>query len=199
MSTAHAVFERMFEVSEDPWGFRNQWYEARKRDLLLACLPAARYRHAYQPGCANGELVAALAARCDRVLASDGAVEAVKLARQRVEFLSHVEIAQAWMPDQWPAKTFDLIVLSEFGFYLSATALSTLIGRAKQSLGNGGTLLACHWRHPVAGYALNGDTVHQMLDAHLQWPTLVHHQEKDLVIDVWCADPRSSAEHHNAA
>jgi hypothetical protein len=36
-------FESLFEGSDDPWQFRTRWYEARKRALRLACLPAAHY------------------------------------------------------------------------------------------------------------------------------------------------------------
>ena len=72
-----AYFDGLFAASPDPWGFESRWYEHRKRALTLACLPSLRYRYGYEPGCANGELSAALADRCDRLLVSDGAEKAV--------------------------------------------------------------------------------------------------------------------------
>lgn len=190
-----APFEAMFAASDDPWGFRTRWYEARKRELTLACLPARRYRRAFEPGCANGELAAALAGRCDQVVASDGIEAAVQLARQRVAHLPHVEVAQGWVPHDWPDGRFDLIVLSEFGFYLSEDDLGGLADRVLASLDDGGTVLACHWRHAVDGYAATGDTVHAALAARLALPRLVRHAEPDLLLDVWCRDGRSVAEH----
>ena len=70
MKDTRPVFDRLFEASEDPWGFRTRWYEARKRSITLACLPEAHYQNAYEPGCANGELAAALAPRmcCQKVI-----------------------------------------------------------------------------------------------------------------------------------
>ncbi|MDO9402845.1 MAG: class I SAM-dependent methyltransferase [Polaromonas sp.] len=195
----------MFAHSDDPWGFRNRWYEARKRDLTLACLPAARYRHAYEPGCANGELAAALATRCDRLLASDGSAPALAIARDRLQSMPNVELRQAWLPDDWPAGLpgssagegrpgFDLVVFSELGFYLDTAQLSVLIARMKASLASGGTVLACHWRHPVEGHALDGDAVHAALAAQLDMPRLLRHEEADFLLEVWSHDARSVAQ-----
>jgi hypothetical protein len=187
-------FDRMFAASDDPWGFRTRWYEARKRELVLASLPRQRYATAYEPGCANGELAAALATRCDQVRASDAVAAAVGLARERVASLGNVEVVQAWMPQDWPAARFDLVVLGELGYYLAASALSRLIASARRSLAAEGTLLACHWRHPIDGCTLDGDAVHHALDAELDLARLVHHEERDFVIDVWSHDPRSVAQ-----
>ncbi|MEO8543444.1 MAG: SAM-dependent methyltransferase [Burkholderiaceae bacterium] len=188
------TFVSLFQANDDPWGFRTRWYETRKRELTLACLPKARYSNAYEPGCANGELLAALATRCERLQGSDGVSAAVELARQRVAKLRHVEVVEALLPREWPQDRFDLIVISELGFYFSREQLSDLVVCIGQSLLGAGTVLACHWRHPVEGFAFNGDDVHQTLHAGLMLPRVVHHEERDLVIDVWCADARSVAE-----
>jgi len=187
------LFDRLFESTEDPWSFRTRWYEARKRSLTLACLPELRFLNAYEPGCANGELAAALAPRCARLRVSDGSEVAVQLARRRLAEFSNVEVAQEWLPDDWPSQTFDLIVLSEFGFYLDENALATIAARAKVSLTATGTVLACHWRHPVEGFALQGDAVHAILARQLGLAQLVHHEEPDFVLDVWSHDARSVA------
>lgn len=188
------LFDRLFEATEDPWGFRTRWYEARKRSITLACLPAARFESAYEPGCANGELAAALAPRCARLRVSDGTEAAVQLSRNRLAEFPHVQVEQEWLPDDWPRQTFDLVVLSEFGFYLDENALSKIAVYAKASLSAGGTVLACHWRHPVQGFALHGDAVHAVLDEQLGLARLVHHEEQDFVLDVWSPDRRSVAQ-----
>ena len=113
-----AYFDAMFTKSDDPWKFRSRWYERRKRALTLACLPSARYVVGFKPGCANGELSACLATRCDRLLVSDGVEQAVALASDRLEKLPNVEVSSAWIPRKWPFEKFDLIVLSEFLFYV---------------------------------------------------------------------------------
>ena len=196
--TVSTDFDALFSASDDPWGFRTRWYEARKRALTLACLPACHYRRAYEPGCANGELAAALAPRCESLIASDGTAAAVALAQTRLAAFAHVQVRQAWVPDEWPEGELDLVVLSELGYYLSPAALVELARRVQNSLSfqaphTSGTVLACHWKHPIAGCALDGLAVHALLDRHLGMARLLRHEEADFVLDVWSTDSRSVA------
>jgi SAM-dependent methyltransferase len=186
-------FRSLFARSDDPWMFRSRWYEARKRALTLACLPAPRYGSGYEPGCANGELSAALAERCDRLTISDGVTAAVELARARVAGLPNVRVLQAWVPQQWPDETFDLIVISELGYFLDREQLVLMATKVLSSLRPGGTVLACHWRWPIEQGELDGDTVHQILQQHLQMPRLCSLLEPDFRLDIWCQDGRSVA------
>lgn len=194
MNPVQDTFGRVYAASDDPWGFRTSWYEARKRAVLLSCLPRQRYRSGYEPGCSNGELAAALAPRCERLLVSDGVPAAVDLARIRLAGMAHVEVVQEWVPHDWRCGAYDLIVIGELGFYLSADAMQDLAACVKRSLSADGTVVACHWRHAVRGYPLDGDAVHRMLEAQLGLARLVHHQEADFVLDVWCADAQSVAQ-----
>ena len=187
-------FDAMYQQNDDPWGFKSRWYEARKRALTLACLPTRRYASGYEPGCANGELSAALAPRCDRLLVTDGSRKAVDLATTRLADLRQVEVRQAWIPEQWPIRIFDLIVLSEFGFYMDGPQLDAVVDAALASLGPDGKVLACHWRRPVEDCRLDGDQVHRRLSEGLALPVLCQLVEPDLRIDVWCRDPRSVAQ-----
>ena len=196
-------FDSLFTGDADPWQFKSRWYEARKRALTLACLPQVRYACGYEPGCANGELSAVLAARCDRLLVSDGSSIAVAMAKTRLHDCSNVQVRQLWVPLQWPAETFDLIVLSEFGFYLDAPHLDALAHRAIASLRPGGTVLACHWRRPIDGCELGGDEVHQRLFCAMAkampLTPVCQVLEPDMRLDIWCNDGRSVAEREGFA
>ena len=192
-------FDAMFATNDDPWSYKTRWYEARKRDLTLACLPAARYASGYEPGCANGELSAALAQRCDRLLISDGSPEAIFAARERMRHLPHVETRQAWLPGQWPDERFDLIVISEWAYYLGADDLDTLALKIEASMAPGGTLVVCHWRRPISDCELHGDAVNQRLGSRLGWPRLVGLEDADFRLDVWSSDARSVAEREGFA
>lgn len=187
-------FDALFRDSDDPWRFRTRWYEARKRALTLACLPAARYAHGFEPGCANGELSAALAPRCDRLLVSDVSQRAVDLAQTRVEAFAHVQVVQAQLPRDWPVDTFDLIVISELGYFVDAHRLDALADRTRATLRVGGTVLACHWRRPIEGCALDGDAVHARLSQRLGLNVLTELKEADFVLHVWSDDARSVAQ-----
>jgi SAM-dependent methyltransferase len=197
MAISPAYFEAMFAANDDPWSFRSRWYETRKRAMTLASLPRARYHQAYEPGCANGELSADLAARCDRLLISDGTPRAVDIARERVSRLANVEVIEAWVPNDWPRERFDLLVISELGYFLSPDALDELIGKVRGSLKPGGTVLACHWRRPIEGCAMNGDEVQARIGELLGLTSLTRVVDADFLLEVWSLAEQSVAQHEN--
>lgn len=193
MSVDDRYFDGLFAGNDDPWAFRQRWYEQRKRAITLAALPRPHYRSIFEPGCANGELSAELAARCDRLLCYDTAAAAVNLARTRLSPFDHAEVRHGRLPQDWPNESFDLIVLSEVGYYLDADDLTRLIEHAARSLTADGQLLACHWRPPIDGCPLNARQVHDQLHEHLHLPRLALHQEADFLLEVWSREPRSVA------
>lgn len=188
-------FDDMYEGSDDPYGMRTRWYEERKRQLLLATLPQRHWRSIYEPGCGNGELTRALAARSDALLASDMSHRAVALARARCAGLSNVVIEQHTLPADWPRGTgrFDLIVLSEIGYFLDAPSMHAMAQCCSTALDASGTLLACDWRPDFGERALDTDQVHAALAA-LGLRRLVRHEEDDFLLQLWSRDGRSVAE-----
>lgn len=194
MSVADAYFDELFSHSSDPWSMRQRWYEQRKRDLTLAALPQQRYGLGFEAGCANGELSLRLAERCDDLLCCDTSAKAVSLARQRLQSAAHVRVQRARLPEQWPTGEFDLIVISELGYYLDPHDLYLLIGKAREALAEGGTLLACHWRHAIAECPQSGDQVHACLHERLHLEHLLRHEETDFLLDVWGTAATSVAE-----
>lgn len=191
MSLPGPYFDHIYEGSADPWSFRTRWYERRKRDATLAALPSDRYRVAFEPGCSIGVLTSALAARCDRLLAMDVSARALDEAAGAVG--PNVELVRGAVPGDWPAGRFDLVVLSEVGYYLDTGDCREL---ARCSAGCAGDVVAVHWRHPVADYPLTGDQVHRQLDGVLTgagMARLVSHVEQDFRLEVWSGDHRSVA------
>ncbi|AIB36776.1 MULTISPECIES: SAM-dependent methyltransferase [Pseudomonas] len=193
MSVATPYFDQLFAGNDDPWAFRQRWYERRKRALTLALLTRARYTSVFEPGCANGELSFELAARCDRLLCCDTASAAVALARSRLLGFSHAQVQQSRLPEQWPTGQFELIVLSELCYYLDADDLCALIDRARASLTVDGQLLACHWRPVIEGCPHTGEQVHALLHERLDMPRVATHHEHDFLLDLWSRDGTSVA------
>ncbi|WP_409318331.1 SAM-dependent methyltransferase [Pseudomonas sp. KCJK9016] len=193
MSVEDRYFEGLFSGNDDPWAFRQRWYEQRKRAITLAALPRPRYRAIFEPGCANGELSAALAERCDRLLCCDTTEAAVKLARTRLSLFDHAEVRHCRLPRQWPEEKFDLIVFSEIGYYLDRDDLIEVIRQLDDSLTADGQLLACHWRPAIEGCPLNARQVHDLIHERLHLPRLLLHQEADFLLEVWSREPRSVA------
>lgn len=182
-------FDELYAKAADPWGLADRFYERRKRTLLLAGLPRERFRSAFEPGCATGLLTAALAERCDRVLACDVAEVALRQTAQRLADRPHVTVERGQIPDDWPAQQFDLIVLSEVGYY--ARDLSVLVDRVRSSLTPDGVLVVCHWRHAAPDHAQTAEAVHSALGGGLH--RIVTHVEADFLLDVWSNSPSSVA------
>ncbi|MDQ1394352.1 MAG: hypothetical protein QOF30_3329 [Acidimicrobiaceae bacterium] len=158
-------FEQRYAADADPWGFSSRWYEARKYALTLASLPHRHYRRAFEPGCSIGVLTADLATRCDYLLAADGVDAALDQARRRVAGQPNVDVAKLLLPQEWPDGPWDLVVLSELGYYFDATDLGRLLDRAAETTVAGATLVAVHWRGET-DYPLSGDGVHRAIGAH---------------------------------
>jgi SAM-dependent methyltransferase len=193
MSVATPYFDQLFAGNDDPWAFRQRWYEQRKRALTLAVLPRPRYTSIFEPGCANGELSAELAPRCDRLVCCDTAAAAVALAKTRLMGFPHAQVQQSRLPEQWPPGAFELIVLSELCYYLDAEDLHRLVDRALASLTEDGQLLACHWRPTIEGCPQNAEQVHALLQQRLGMPAVVQHHESDFLLDLWSRDGTSVA------
>ncbi len=189
MSLDPAYFQSLYAGSDDPWGFRSRFYEQRKRALTLASLPAPRFGSAFEPGCSLGLLTAGLARRCDRLLATDVVPDVVAAARQAVADQPHVGVEVATVPADWPGGSFDLVVLSELGYYLDAGDLSDLVEAVEDSLTPDGVVVGCHWRHSVKDYPLTGDDVHEALLASGRLAPLARHQERDFWLDVLVRPP----------
>jgi SAM-dependent methyltransferase len=192
-STRREYFDNLYAQHPDPWGLTHRFYERRKRDLLLASLPRPHFRRAFEPGCAVGLLTAELAQRCDEVVAWDGAQVAVDqttahLARHASA--GAVSVARARIPGQWPTGRFDLIVLSEVGYYCADQ--HQLRSHVEASLAADGVLVACHWRHPAADHAVTAEAVHASVGQDLY--RIVTHHESDFMLDVWTRDGNSVAQ-----
>jgi len=186
-------FDAMFHAADDPWGYATRWYERRKRALLLAALPRERYVRAFEPGCANGVTSAALAERCDSVLAWDSSAEALARARHRCAGNHAIRFEQAAIPDAWPDGKFDLIVLNELGYYLDAPRRRAVADHARAALAADGCLVACHWRRPLDDGEAGGDAIHTELARRLDRAPLCSHVEADFRIDLWCDLGRAAA------
>jgi SAM-dependent methyltransferase len=187
-------FDRLYARSKDPWEFRGRWYEERKRALTLAALPRRHYASIFEPGCSIGELSAALAVRCDALFASDGCEAAVTSARARLTNYPHARVEKRRLPAQWPERQFELVVISELGYYFDTDDLSRLVTRVVDSLAPGGALLACHWRHVVPDYPLTGDQVHAKFNTIGALHRLLRHEEADFLLELWSRDTRSVAQ-----
>jgi SAM-dependent methyltransferase len=156
-----AYFDDVYRASEDPWSFETSEYERRKYEATLAALPEQRYTSAFEIGCSIGILTRQLADRCDQLLAVDASELPLKKARQWLANQPNVRLELMAIPAAFPNGPFDLILVSEVGYYLSEDDLATARQSMIDTLKTGGDLLLVHWTPFVPDYPLTGDAVHE--------------------------------------
>ncbi|ANN67230.1 class I SAM-dependent methyltransferase [Bordetella bronchialis] len=183
-------FETLYRQSADPWQVRSSWYEQRKRAVLMASLPQPRYARILELGCGNGEMTRRLAARCDAMVAVDGAATAIALCQQalRQDGLRNVRTRVARLPDEWPVDegaTFDLIVVSELAYYIAGTDLPVFLARCRAMLAPGGEWAMCHYTRDLDGRPQPTPALHARIDALEGLCRVVHHQDERYLLDIW--------------
>lgn len=168
--TSAAFFEAMYRADDDPWDFAKDAYEQARYDTIVRALGTGRYRHAFEPGCSVGALTEKLARLCDRVDACDFSPTAVEQARQRCIAFSNVTVRCASLADPAPFGEYDLILLSEIGYYFPFAAWKSRVSDIVEAMQPGAVLLASHWLGSSPDHILSGDEVH----AGMQHPLLEH-------------------------
>jgi hypothetical protein len=183
-STRRSYFDAVYEKESDPWGFETSEYERRKYQVTLASLPKTRYRTAFEPGCSIGVLTEGLAARCDELLATDVIPAALERTASRLRNWPHVTVEQRAIPEEWPERQVDLIVLSEIAYYFDEEDLARIIRLILQSTTEGAHVIGVHWRGET-NYPLTGDRTHAIIDATPELHPIVSHIETDFTLAVW--------------
>ena len=177
---ADATLDWLHREVEEPWGADTRWYEVRKRALLGALLPARSFRRGLDVGCSTGATSADLARRCDELVAIDESPAALSVARRRLGDQPHVTVEERRVPDDLPAGPFDLVVVSEVGYFLSPRDLDLLVRGVDGLLADDGVVVLCHWRHPVDGWVLDGPRVHRTFEEGLGRARLAAYVDRDV-------------------
>jgi SAM-dependent methyltransferase len=154
-------FDDLYASKADPWSYGESFRDERRHALMLGALPRPRFRSAYEPACAVGHLSARLAERCDSLLCSDVAAEAVAQARTHLAGYDNVTVEQHYLPADVPDGHFDLVVLSDLCVYLTPDKLDELLDRLLPHLEVGGILLVNDGRWLSGPIVQSGDDVYQ--------------------------------------
>lgn len=155
-----SYFDAIYQTDPDPWKFATSEYEAQKYAATLAALPQARYRSALEIGGSIGVLTEQLAPVCDALLSIDVSQLAQDQAIERCQHLPQVSFQLMNFPQHYPQAQFDLILVSEVGYYWCPADLQTAQQRMLELLEPGGNLLLVHWLPRSPDYPLTGDEVH---------------------------------------
>jgi cyclopropane fatty-acyl-phospholipid synthase-like methyltransferase len=138
-------FQRIYEASPDPWGFVTNPYEQEKYQRTLGALGERRFAAGLEVGCSIGVLTRLLAPRCDALLGVDLVEQPLEAARARCADQPHVRFERMQVPQAWPDGRFDLIVLSEVLYFLTAADIEWCARRVRGSLVPGGVVVLVNW------------------------------------------------------
>ncbi len=181
-------FDQLYQKNGDPWDFEHSGYEKEKYAATLAALPNAVYQNAFEIGCSIGVLTQQLVLRCKKLLAVDGSEIPLKSAMKRLQQEPHVHFAKMCIPEDFPQDQFDLILVSEVGYYWSMEDLEKAKRLMINSLLPGGHLLLVHWILPT-NYPLTGDQVHDEIGKpNHNTESLQHlyaHRTEQYRLDLW--------------
>jgi hypothetical protein len=186
--TPTSYFVERWASSPDPWEHATRWYEARKYDLTVACLPRRRYAFAAEAACGAGVLTARLATRADVVLASDRFEGAVRATAARCADLAGVRTEVRDVRDGPPAGNPDLVVLGECLYYFDLPTIVDVLRAWRLGAAVDAHVVLVHYRRAVPEHVVDGDAVHAVAVDLLGRP-LVHHVEDDFLLDVFEVAP----------
>lgn len=138
-------FSRIYESNPDPWNFRTDPYEDAKyrhtRDVLADC----HFASALEVGCSIGVLTRMLAPLCETVLAVDIVDRPLTDAAERCADQPWVTFQRMRVPDAWPDRRFDLVVLSEVLYFLSPADIDRCAHRVRDSLLPAARVMLVNW------------------------------------------------------
>jgi len=140
-----AHFSRIYESNPDPWNFRTDPYELAKYRHTREALANRHFANALEVGCSIGVLTRMLAPLSDAVLAVDIVESPLKDAAARCADQPWVTFQRMRVPDEWPDRRFDLIVLSEVLYFLSPEDIDRCARRVKDSLLPGAQVVLVNW------------------------------------------------------
>jgi SAM-dependent methyltransferase len=155
-----SYFDDLYRADPDPWQFETSDYEAAKYAATLAALPRSQYQVALEIGGSIGVLTAQLASYCKALQSIDVSPLAQAIAIERCQAMPHVDFKIMRVPEEFPDQMFDLILISEVGYYWNWQDLCRSRHGLVDRLDVGGHLLLVHWTLYAKDYPLSGDAVH---------------------------------------
>ncbi len=184
------AFDALYRHAGDPWSFATSEYELSRYRSVIEHLSHERYDRCFEPGCSIGVLTSMLAERATNVVACDASPTALAAATTRTSGQPGVDLHLGAIPEWWPEGSFDLIVLSEIGYYWDRDGLDDVLGRVTSSADvSGCELIAVHWTGHSDDHLLTGDEVHEALARRFGRPEVSTrregHEQQGYVLERW--------------
>lgn len=192
-------FEMLYRSTPggDPWSFAAEAEEQARFDHLASVVGERKVGRCLEVGCSTGELTRRLVSLTRYLVALDVAPAAVETTRSVLERAGgstgvdrSVEVRAGRVPEdlQEEDDDFDLIVVSEVGYYFDVDGLLELTRELHGRAAGGSRILACHWTGSSEDHRLSAHQVHTVLGGELVrlgWASGASSEFGRHRIDVW--------------
>ncbi|KQT18488.1 hypothetical protein ASG31_07140 [Chryseobacterium sp. Leaf404] len=180
-------FDDVYAAKDDPWDFETSEYETAKYAATMEALPKKHYTKTLEIGCSIGVLSLLLAEITKNLLATDVSQKALDIAKKRCENKSNVKFECMSFPHEMPEGGFDLIMISEVAYYLSAVDWDSAVESVYKKLLPEGNIVLVHWLPEVHDYPQTGDEVHDSFERSMsgKLSNVFSKREENYRIDVW--------------
>ncbi len=155
-----AGFEDRFASDDDPWTTFTGRDEALKRRAILHAMGPGPWGRVLELAAGNGSNSAAIAPRALRLDATEATAAGTRLVARAVA--AHAPRARAIrlaLPARPPRRRYDIVVVAELLYYLSARDMRATARIVARALRRGGVLVLAHHRVDFHDFAQHADGI----------------------------------------
>lgn len=161
-----AGFEDKFRSDADPWRTFSGADEALKRRAILHALGPGPIGRVLELASGNGSNSAAIAPRALRLDATEATASGTRLTAKAIAAWDRARARPLVLPGRFPRATYDMIVLAELLYYLSAHDMRRVARDVARALRLGGWLVLAHHQVDFYDFVQHSRHIHRrLLDA----------------------------------
>jgi SAM-dependent methyltransferase len=150
-------FARKFADDADPWSTFTSRDEALKRRAILHAIGPGPWGRVLELAAGNGSNSAAIALRALRLDATEATASGTALVAEAIRGRKRARALQLVVPDRLPRSRFDIVVVAEVLYYLSARDMALTARDVAAALRLGGVLVLAHHKVDYPDFAQHAE------------------------------------------
>ncbi|MBI0476684.1 methyltransferase domain-containing protein [Sphingomonas sp. MA1305] len=154
-------FAAKFAQNDDPWSTFTDRNEALKRRAILHAMGAGPWGRVLELAAGNGSNSAAIAPRALRFDATEATSTGVALVAKAVAGRTRARAIKLAVPARLPRPRYDVVVVAEVLYYLTAHDMAQTARDAAAALRRGGMLVLAHHRVDYPDFAQHAAHLHR--------------------------------------